>query len=94
MSIGNPDDLPKLNDEELAAMDSIPLDIIDQLWDQEKRMNAMSKAGQWGVSTDQEIFRGSHETRDAAIEAAREYKGVRVWIGQSSASCGPEENHG
>jgi hypothetical protein len=33
--VANPDDLPELTDEELAAMDSVPPDIIAQLWDQE-----------------------------------------------------------
>ncbi|MGO8752433.1 MAG: hypothetical protein ACLQNE_41365 [Thermoguttaceae bacterium] len=33
--IANPDDLPELTAEELAAMGSVPSDIIAQLWDQE-----------------------------------------------------------
>ena len=33
--IANPDDLPELTDEELAALDKVPQDIIAQLWDQE-----------------------------------------------------------
>ena len=33
--IANPDDLPELTAEELSAMDSVPPDIIAQLWDQE-----------------------------------------------------------
>jgi len=54
--IANPDDLPDLTAEELAAMDSVPADIIAQLWDQE--------------ATDQGPESPGHAAHDCALAGA------------------------
>jgi hypothetical protein len=50
----------------------------------------MSLEGKWGYSTDEESYTGAYDSREEAIEEAKDTDETHFWVGRYSAPPSPE----
>lgn len=75
----NLDDLPELTDAQRAAMDALPSNLVEQIWDDPEDADDENCAGEETCSVDEEEFAAMNraeemtdETREALDQARRE----------------------